>query len=60
MAGKRQSEGTALVVLDMLNSYEHDESEELSENVAAALDGVRTVIDRAHAAEVPVVYVNDN
>ena len=60
MAGKRQSEGTALVVLDMLNSYEHDESEELARNVAAALDGVRTVIDRAHEAEIPVVYVNDN
>lgn len=60
MAGKRQSQGTALVVLDMLNSYEHEESEELAANVAAALDGIRTVIARAREAEVPVVYVNDN
>lgn len=60
MAGKRQSEGTALVVLDMLNSYEHEESEELAQNVAAALDGIRTVVDRAHRAEIPVIYVNDN
>ena len=60
MAGKRQSEGTALVVLDMLNSYEHEESEELAANVAAALDGIRTVVDRAHQAEIPVIYVNDN
>ncbi|MGD9735593.1 MAG: cysteine hydrolase family protein [Solirubrobacterales bacterium] len=60
MAGKRQSEGTALVVLDMLNSYEHEESEPLAGNVAAALDGIRAALDRAHEAEVPVVYVNDN
>lgn len=60
MAGKRQSEGTALVVLDMLNSYEHEESEELADNVAAALPGIRTVIDRAREAEIPIVYVNDN
>lgn len=60
LAGKRQSEGTALVVLDMLNAYEHEESEELARNVATALDGVRSVIDRAREAEVPIVYVNDN
>jgi nicotinamidase-related amidase len=60
VAGKRQSQGTALVVLDMLNSYEHDEGEELAKGVAAAIDGVRTIIDRAHEAEIPVIYVNDN
>jgi nicotinamidase-related amidase len=60
MAGKRQSEGTALIVLDMLSAYDHEEAEELAANVAPALDGVRTLLDRAHEAEVPVVYVNDN
>jgi nicotinamidase-related amidase len=60
MAGKRQSEGTALVVLDMLNAYEHEEAERLVRGVAAAIGGVRTIIDRAHEADVPVVYVNDN
>jgi len=60
VAGKRQSQGTALVVLDMLNAYEHEEGEDLAGGVAAALDGVRTLLDRAHEAEIPVVYVNDN
>lgn len=60
MAGKRQSEGTALVVLDMLNAYDHDEGEELARGVAAAIDGLRTILDRAHEAELPVIYVNDN
>jgi len=60
LAGKRQSEGTALVVLDMLNAYEHEEAEELARGVAATIGGVRTLIDRAHEAEVPVVYVDDN
>jgi len=44
----------------MLNRYEHDQAEELAANVAKALDGVRTLLDRAHEAGTPVVYVNDN
>jgi nicotinamidase-related amidase len=60
MGGKRRSEGTALLVVDMLNPYEHEQAEELATNVSAALPGVRTLLDRAHGAEVPVVYVNDN
>lgn len=51
---------TALLVIDMLNPYEHEQAEELARHVGAALPGVRALLDRAHAAETPVIYVNDN
>jgi nicotinamidase-related amidase len=52
--------GTALVVIDMLNPYEHDEAEELAANVKEALPAMRSLIERAVEEGVPVVYVNDN
>ena len=51
---------TALLVVDMLNPYEHEEGEQLAESVAGALPGVRTLLERAGEEETPVVYVNDN
>ena len=51
---------TALLVVDMLNSYEHEEAERLAESVADVLPGVRTLLERAGEEETPVVYVNDN
>jgi nicotinamidase-related amidase len=52
--------GTALLVVDMLNPYDHPEAEELAAQVGAALPGIEALLDRAHAAGAPVVYVNDN
>jgi nicotinamidase-related amidase len=61
---QRRHEGdggaTALLVVDMLNPYEHPEAERLAERVADALPGVRTALRRADEAETPVIYVNDN
>jgi nicotinamidase-related amidase len=51
---------TALIVVDMLNAYEHPEADRLAERVADALPGVRTLLHRATEAETQVVYVNDN
>ena len=50
----------ALLVVDMLNPYDHPEAEELAERVAEALPGVETLLRRADEADAPVVYVNDN
>jgi nicotinamidase-related amidase len=52
--------GTALVVIDMLNPYEHAEADRLAERVGRALSGIQRLLTEAAAAEVPVVYVNDN
>ncbi|MEU2509728.1 isochorismatase family cysteine hydrolase [Streptomyces sp. NPDC007863] len=51
---------TALIVIDMLNTYEHDDAEALMVSVRTALPGVEALLERARAAEAPVVYVNDN
>ena len=51
---------SALLVVDMLNPYDHPDSDRLAEQVAATLPGVETVLRRAGEAEAPVVYVNDN
>ncbi|MYT25168.1 isochorismatase family protein [Streptomyces sp. SID7760] len=51
---------TALIVIDMLNTYEHEDAEALVGSVREALPGVGTLLKRARDAQVPVVYVNDN
>ncbi|GAA0592452.1 isochorismatase family cysteine hydrolase [Streptomyces crystallinus] len=52
--------GTALIVIDMLNTYEHEDAEVLVRSVRAALPGIGALLEQARAAEAPVVYVNDN
>lgn len=51
---------TALVVVDMLNSYDHPDAGELAEHVEAALPGIRALLHAAGEADAPVIYVNDN
>jgi nicotinamidase-related amidase len=51
---------TALLVVDMLNPYEHPEADRLAERVGEALPGIETLLRRAGEAETPVVHVNDN
>lgn len=63
-SARQQSNGrqgrSALVVVDMLNRYEHDEGEELARSVADSVAQIRALIDRARKEQVPLVYVNDN
>ncbi|MFF3728400.1 cysteine hydrolase family protein [Streptomyces erythrochromogenes] len=51
---------TALIVIDMINSYEHDDADRLVESVRTCLPGVRSVLHRARVSHSPVIYVNDN
>lgn len=51
---------TALIVIDMLNTYEHEDADVLVRSVREALPGVGALLKRARAADAPVVYVNDN
>jgi nicotinamidase-related amidase len=51
---------TALVVVDMLNTYEHEDAETLTRSVREVLPNIEQLIDRAREADdVEVVYVND-
>ena len=51
---------TALVVVDMLNSYEHADAEKLTRTVEQALPQMRELVDRAREQGVLTIYVNDN
>jgi nicotinamidase-related amidase len=50
----------ALVVIDMINTYEHADAEALRRSVKDALPQVRDLISRARHAGARVIYVNDN
>ncbi|MBT2405239.1 MULTISPECIES: isochorismatase family cysteine hydrolase [unclassified Streptomyces] len=51
---------SALVVIDMINTYDHADAELLLPAVREALPGVRAVLDQARHRGAPVIYVNDN
>jgi nicotinamidase-related amidase len=51
---------TALVVIDMLNSYEHADAEALTRSVEDTLPAMERLIRRAEDEDVLTIYVNDN
>ncbi len=51
---------TALVVVDMLNTYEHEDGERLASSVESTIEPIRKLVARARDEDVPVVYVQDN
>src|SRR5918911_1710018 len=55
-----EREEVALVVIDMLNAYDHEDADELAKNVEPVVPRIRELIDRAGDAGVEVIYVNDN
>jgi nicotinamidase-related amidase len=55
MAGR-----TALLVIDMLNTYEHEDAELLTDSVTRVVEQMSDLIARAVDADAPVIYVNDN
>jgi nicotinamidase-related amidase len=51
---------TALLVVDMLNTYEHEDAEPLMESVRTSLPAMRRLLDAAREREVFTAYVNDH
>ncbi len=51
---------SALIVVDMLNEYDHEDAEILVENVRTALPAMRELVARTAREATPIVYVNDN
>jgi nicotinamidase-related amidase len=51
---------TALIVVDMLNRYDHADAEPLIESVRQRVDAMRELVSAAREREVLTVYVNDN
>src|SRR4051795_7742640 len=51
---------TALVVVDMLNPYDHEDADALIESVERVVDPITRLISRAADERTDVIYVNDN
>jgi nicotinamidase-related amidase len=51
---------TALLIVDMLNTYEHDDADRLAASVKDAVPQMADLIERARSDDIPLVYVNDN
>ena len=50
----------ALIVIDMLNPYDHEDAELLTENVASMVPTLARLVGDANEGDVELVYVNDN
>jgi nicotinamidase-related amidase len=51
---------TALIVTDMINTYEHADADKLVGSVEQALPAIESLIERAGASDTLTIYVNDN
>ena len=50
----------ALLVVDMLNPYDHEDADVLADNAAAIVAPLADLVGRAREDEVDLIYVNDN
>jgi nicotinamidase-related amidase len=50
----------ALVVIDMINTYDHEDAEKLRESAEHVVPVLADLVKRARDAGAPVIYVNDN
>jgi nicotinamidase-related amidase len=51
---------TAVVVIDMLNPYDHEDADALAAQVEQRVDGVKRLIEVATDAGATLIYANDN
>ncbi|AMW15576.1 isochorismatase [Streptomyces qaidamensis] len=51
---------SALILIDMINTYDHEDAELLVPSVEGILPVLTELLGRAREADVPVIYVNDN
>jgi nicotinamidase-related amidase len=50
----------ALVVIDMINTYDHEDADRLRASAEEVVPVIGTLLQRARDASAPVIYVNDN
>ena len=51
---------TALIVVDVLNPYDHDDAEPLTRAMEKVIEPMAGLVRTAREQEAPIVYVNDN
>jgi nicotinamidase-related amidase len=54
------SQNVGLVVIDMLNRYEHEDADRLIGSVRGVLPAIQDLIARAQEQGIPIIYINDN
>src|SRR4051794_17531336 len=55
-----RGEAPALVVVDVINAYEHEDAERLIESVDEALPKMVELLEAARDRDILRIYVNDN
>ena len=50
----------ATVVVDMLNPYDHEDSEELAEQAKSRIEPIQHLIEATQDSDAELIYVNDN
>jgi nicotinamidase-related amidase len=55
-----RGERTAVLVIDMLNTYGHEDADKLAASAAEAVPAAARLVERAREQDVLLVYVNDN
>ena len=56
----RRGDSEALIVVDVLNAYEHEDAELLVASVEDTLPAMERLLERARGSDVQRIYVNDN
>jgi nicotinamidase-related amidase len=51
---------TAVCVVDMLNTYDHEDADQLTANVEKVVEPVAALVDRAGHEGAEIIYINDN
>jgi nicotinamidase-related amidase len=51
---------TAVCVIDMLNTYDHEDADHLTANVEQVVEPIAALVGRAGDEGVEIIYVNDN
>jgi nicotinamidase-related amidase len=58
-SGAGRSPKTALLILDMVSEYQYPDAERILPGARTAARNIARLKQRAHAAKIPVIYVND-
>ena len=51
---------SAVIVVDMLNPYDHEDADRLVESVEGAIEPIAGLVERAVEQGAEIIYVNDN
>jgi nicotinamidase-related amidase len=57
---EHRTKGAALLIIDMIGTFEHEDGDKLFENAKPAAQKIGALKKRAAELKIPVIFVNDN